>query len=195
MRAFLFARLDLEGVSYMDGEQNGTQASGEEQQGQQVEQTTGNEQQPQRQAQEVTSGGDGDGAESGDVDKAEVEYRTALADRDKKIAELEAQIAEAAKSVESANALAKQIEELKKASDAERTGYELKLAGCRSVRAGRVLLAEHKGDMAALKKAEPWLFGDVAGGGATGLEPAGASKGDSDEMKRWYEIAGIEDKE
>lgn len=175
----------------MDGEQNGTQASDEEQQGQQVEQTTGNEQQ----AQEVTSGGDGDGAESGDANNAEAEYRAALADRDKKIAELEAQIAEAAKTVESANALAKQIEELKKASDAERTGYELKLAGCRSVRAGRVLLADHKGDLAALKKAEPWLFGDVPGGGATGLEPAGASKGDSDEMKRWYEIAGIEDKE
>jgi hypothetical protein len=177
----------------MDGEQNGTQASGEEQRGQQVEQTAGNEQ-PQQQAQEVTSGGDGDGAESGDANNIEAEYRTALADRDKKIAELEAQIAEAAKTVESANALAKQIEELKKASDAERTGYELKLAGCRSVRAGRVLLADHKGDMAALKKAEPWLFGDVPGG-ATGLEPAGASKGDSDEMKRWYEIAGIEVKE
>jgi hypothetical protein len=177
----------------MDGEQNGTQTSGEEQQGQQVEQTAGNEQQPQQQAQEVTSSGDG--AEGSDADKAEAEYRAALADRDKKIAELEAQIAEAAKSVESANALAKQIEELKKASDAERTGYELKLAGCRSVRAGRVLLADHKGDMAALKKAEPWLFGDAPGGGSTGLEPAGASKGDSDEMKRWYEIAGIEVKE
>ena len=178
----------------MDGEQNGTQTSGEEQQGQQIEQTAGNEQ-PQQQAQEVMNGGDGDDAESGDANKAEAEYRAALADRDKKIAELEAQIAEAAKSVESANALAKQIEELKKASDAERTDYELKLAGCRSVRAGRVLLADHKGDMAALKKAEPWLFGDVAGGGATGLEPAGASKGEGDEMRRWYEIAGIEDKE
>ena len=117
-----------------------------------------------------------------------------MADRDKKIAELEAQIADAAKTVESANALAKQIEELKAATDAERVGYELKLAGCRSVRAGRVLLADHEGDMAALKKAEPWLFGD-APGGATGLEPAGASKGEGDEMRRWYEIAGIEDKE
>ena len=178
----------------MDGEQSGAQTSGEEQQGQQVEQTAGNEQ-PRQQAQEVTSEGDGDDTKSSDANKAEAEYRAALADRDKKIAELEAQIAEAAKSVESANALAKQIEELKKASDAERTGYELKLAGCRSVRAGRVLLADHKGDMAALKKAEPWLFGDAPGGGSTGLEPAGASKGDSDEMKRWYQIAGIEVKE
>ena len=180
----------------MDGEVNGAEATGEEQQGLQGDRAFGDEQQGQE-AQQVDAGSDG-GDTSGEVAevvaKADTEYRAALADRDKKIAELEAQIAEAAKSVESANALAKQIEELKKASDAERVGYELKLAGCRSVRAGRVLLADHKGDMAALKKAEPWLFGDVPGG-ATGLEPAGASTGDSDEMKRWYEIAGIEVKE
>lgn len=177
----------------MGSEGNGAQAQGEEQQGQQVE-PEGGEQQPQQpveqQAQEVgAGGGDGDG---GDVD---AEYKAALADRDKKIAELEAQIAEASKSVESANELAKQIEKLRADADAERVGYELKLAGCRSVKAARVLLAEHEGDVAALKKAEPWLFGDVIAGGSTGLEPAGASKGESDEMKRWYEIAGIEVKE
>ena len=168
----------------MDGEVDGTQTQGEEQQGVQGDEAAGVEQSGQE-AQQVSGAEDGDG---------DAEYRAALADRDKKIAELEAQIADAAKTVESANALAKQIEELKAATDAERVGYELKLAGCRSVRAGRVLLAEHEGDMAALKKAEPWLFGDVAGG-ATGLEPAGASKGEGDEMRRWYEIAGIEDKE
>ena len=174
----------------MDGEVNGSEAQIEEQQGGEGGQENV-EQQSEQQAEEV-GGSEGADAEGGDV---EAEYRAALADRDKKIADLEGQIAEAAKSVESANALAKEIEELKAATDAERVGYELKLAGCRSVRAGRVLLADHKGDMAALKKAEPWLFGDAVGGGATGLEPAGASTGDSDEMKRWYEIAGIEVKE
>ena len=34
----------------------------------------------------------------------------------------------------------------------------------------RVLLAEHGGDMAALKKAEPWLFVDVPSGGASALD-------------------------
>ena len=169
----------------MDGEVDGAQTQGEEQQGVQGGEAVGVEQSGQE-AQQVSGAEDGDG---------DAEYRAALADRDKKIAELEAQIADAAKTVESANALAKQIEELKAATDAERVGYELKLAGCRSVRAGRVLLADHEGDMAALKKAEPWLFGDAPGGGATGLEPAGASKGEGDEMRRWYEIAGIEDKE
>ena len=175
----------------MDGEANGTETQGEEQQGVQGEQAAGVEQSGQ--AEEVgAKGSEGNDGEAGGAGDAE--YRAALAERDKKIAELEAQIADAAKTVESANALAKQIEELKAATDAERVGYELKLAGCRSVRAGRVLLADHKGDMGALKKAEPWLFGDVTGG-ATGLEPAGASKGEGDEMRRWYEIAGIEDKE
>ena len=182
----------------MDGEQNGAETQVEEQQGVEGGETVGNGIDPQEpKDEEVTVSGDGDDGNDGDnggddTDKAVAEYRAALVDRDKKIAELEAQIADAAKTVESANALAKQIEELKEATDNERIGYELKLAGCRSVRAGRVLLADHKGDMAALKKAEPWLFGDAVGGGATGLEPAGASKGESDEMKRWMAIAGVE---
>ena len=175
----------------MDGEVDGTQTTGEEQQGVQGDEAAGVEQSGQAEEVGGAEGSEGTGAENG----GGAEYRAALAERDKKIAELEAQIADAAKTVESANALAKQIEELKAATDAERVGYELKLAGCRSVRAGRVLLADHEGDMAALKKAEPWLFGDAPGGGATGLEPAGASKGEGDEMRRWYEIAGIEDKE
>ena len=175
----------------MDGEVDGAQTQGEEQQGVQGDEAAGVEQSGQAEEVGGAEGSEGTGAENG----GGAEYRAALADRDEKIAELEAQIADAAKTVESANALAKQIEELKAATDAERVGYELKLAGCRSVRAGRVLLADHKGDMAALKKAEPWLFGDAVGTGATGLEPAGASKGEGDEMRRWYEIAGIEDKE
>ncbi len=184
----------------MGGEQNGAQETVEEQQG--VEVVEKDDDAANQGNQTVTEGHGGDngngagkGADNGnDGDGADVdaEYRAALADRDKKIAELESQIAEASKSVESANELAKQIEQLRADTDAERVGYELKLAGCRSVRAGRVLLAEHEGDMAALRKAEPWLFGETVGGGATGLEPAGASKGESDDMKRWRAIAGLE---
>ena len=137
------------------------------------------------------NGGASGGANSSGADEA---YRAALAERDAKISALEGQIAAAAKSAEAADALAKQIEEMKAANEAERMGYELKLAGCRSVRAGRVLLAEHEGDMEALKKAEPWLFGDAGGtgGGATGLEPAGAAGGGDGEMERWRAIAGLE---
>lgn len=136
-------------------------------------------------------------AQTVDGGKAKEGYEAALAERDAKIAELERQVADAAKNAESAEVLTKQINELKEASAAERTEYELKLAGCRSVRAGRVLLADHKGDMEALKKAEPWLFGDAEQpGGTTGLEPAGpAGKGDGDELARWREIAGLDGQE
>lgn len=124
------------------------------------------------------------------------EIRASLAERDQKIAELEAQVAEASKTVESAEALAKQIEELKASADEERVGFELGLAGARSVTAARALLAEHGGDVAKLKEAEPWLFSDPAPqGGATGLEPAGAAKADNREMRRWRKIAGLEDEE
>ena len=53
------------------------------------------------------------------------ETRAALAECDEKTAELEAQIAETAKTVESVEVLAKLIEELKAASDAERCEFEL----------------------------------------------------------------------
>ena len=147
-----------------DGENQATEGQGETQQA------------PQQQETRPVGG-----------DEAKEGYEAALAERDAKIAELEKQNAEAAEE------LTKQIGELKEASAAERADYELKLAGCRSVRAGRVLLADHGGDMDALKKAEPWLFGAAEPqGGTTGLEPAGpAGKGDGDELARWREIAGL----
>lgn len=120
----------------------------------------------------------------------------ALAERDEKIAELEAQIAEASKSVETANKLAADIKAMRKANEDERLGFELRLAGARSVTAAKTLLAEHDGDVAKLKAAEPWLFSDApARGGATGLEPAGAAKAADKDMKRWRAIAGLEDEE
>ena len=169
----------------MDGEVDGAQEAGSQQQaagGQQASQVAGGV---------GAAGGNAGGGASASADEA---YRAALAERDAKISALEGQIAAAAKSAEAADALAKQIEEMKAANVAERVGYELKLAGCRSVRAGRVLLADHEGDMEALRKAEPWLFGDAGGtgGGATGLEPAGAAGGGDGEMERWRAIAGLE---
>lgn len=160
----------------MDSEIDGAEETGQEQQGQQVDQATGDDQPKQQEKKPVGSA------------PSDEEIRAALAERDQKIAELEAQVAEASKTVESAEALAKQIE--------ERVGFELRLAGARSVTAARALLAEHGGDVAKLKEAEPWLFADGAPqGGTTGLEPAGAAKADDREMRRWREIAGLEDEE
>lgn len=157
----------------MDGEIDGAKAQGEERQGQQVDQKTGDDQQKQQEAMPV-------GAAPTDE-----EIRAALAERDQRIAELEAQMAEASKSVEPAEALARQIEELKASADEERVGFEPRLAGARSVTAARALLAEHGGGVTKLKEAEPWLFAAAEPqGGATGLEPAGAAKADDSKMKQ-----------
>ena len=167
----------------MDGEIDGTEETGQERQGQQVDEKAGDNQQKQQEAQVWAA-------------PTDEEIRAALAERDQRIAELEAQVAEASKTVESAEALAKQIEELKASADEERVGFELRLAGARSVTAARALLDEHGGDVAKLKEAEPWLFSAAEPqGGATGLEPAGAAKADDKDMRRWREIAGLEDEE
>ncbi|PKU92115.1 hypothetical protein CQR47_0127 [Bifidobacterium thermophilum] len=93
--------------------------------------------------------------------------------------------------------LGKEIADLKAHLAEERTEFALRSAGVRSVTAAKALLAERDGDVAALVKAEPWLFdaGGSGKGGATGLEPAGASGGSDDQyMKRWERIAGLADK-
>ena len=123
-------------------------------------------------------------------------YRALLDAQDERIRELESQVAEAAKSQESADRLAAEIERLRADAAEERVGYELRLAGARNVVAAKALLGEHGGDVSALKAAEPWLFdGGEPAGGTTGLEPAGAAGGDDSELKRWRGIAGLDEKE
>lgn len=113
----------------MDGDQDGAQAQGEERTRQQGDPQTEDEQQGQKAPEQV-------GAPDDD------ETCTVLAERDEKIAELDAQIAEAAKTVESTGVLAKQIEELKAASDAERCEFELHpgRARCRKAVGGEQIL-------------------------------------------------------
>lgn len=96
----------------MDGERDGEQAQGQERQGQQGDPQAEDEQQGQKAPEQVGAPDD-------------EEIRAALAERDERIAEFERQITEAVKTVESAEALVKQIEELKAASDAERCEFEL----------------------------------------------------------------------
>jgi predicted RNase H-like nuclease (RuvC/YqgF family) len=121
------------------------------------------------------------------------DYKQLLDEQTTRIQELEAQVAQAAKTKESAEQLSKEITKLKEDAADQRVDFELRLAGCRSTKAARVLLAEHQGDVAALKEAEPWLFTALEETqGATGLEPAGvASKDEKAEMRRWREIAGL----
>lgn len=164
----------------MDGKNDGATQAGEDQRAPQ-EKTTG-QQGPEAQEQAQVE----PGPEKG--------YEDLLARRDERIAELEASIAEATRTAESAEALRKQIDQLRSEGEAQRTEFELRLAGARSVKAAQALLADHGGDVAKLRAAEPWLFGDPPGqGGSTGLEPAGATGPRETDLGRWRDIAGLTD--
>ena len=133
------------------------------------------------------------------VSQAHADYEAALKERDARIAELEGEIAEAAKTAEGAEALRKEMDELRRRGDEERVGFELQLAGARNVKAARALLADHDNDIEKLKAAEPWLFSAPAApapAGATGLPSAGAAGADeSTQMSRWRRIAGLPESE
>jgi len=184
----------------MDGEINGTQAQQDTQQQENGQQTA---QQPQQAQQQAAQGagkpaGDSGGASGAGAKADSAAYEAQLAERDRRIEELEAQIADAAKTAEAAEALRGEIAELKAQGEAERIDFKLQLAGVRNVKAAKALLDEHKGDIEALKAAERWLFVEQSGTqaqqtGKTGLPNAGASVDADKQMKEWREIAGLTD--
>ena len=134
----------------------------------------------------------------GGIAKAREDYEAALKERDERIAALEGEITEAAKTAESAETLRKEMDELRRRGDEERVGFELQLAGARNVKAARALLSDYDNDIEKLKAAEPWLFSAApapAQAGATGLPNAGAATDEGAQMRRWRKIAGIDDEE
>lgn len=153
-------------------------------------------------AQEASSqqvkGNDGPENPSGLPAEA-TDYEKAIGERDARIAELEAQVAEAAKTAQTVDELRAQIAELKAQGESDRVDFRLRLAGARNLKAARAVLADHDGDVEALVVAEPWLFDSTRTqrpGGATGLEPAGASGGSTErDYRRWERIAGLTDEE
>lgn len=158
---------------------------------------TQGDQAAQQQATPVTAEPQGDGDS---VAKAREDYEAALKERDARIAELEGEILEAAKTAEAAEALRAEMDELRRQGDEQRVGFELQLAGARNVKAARALLSDYDNDVEKLKAAEPWLFGAAAPvpaqTGATGLPSAGAAGADeSTQMSRWRKIAGLPESE
>ena len=159
-----------------DGKQEGTQAQEE-----QVDTTA-----QQEASAQVEGGGNAP------------DYEKAIAERDEKIASLEAQLAEAAKSAEQAQKLSREIAEFKQASADERIDFSLQLAGCRNVKAARAVLADYEGDVDKLKEGEPWLFAKHSAGGnaptgKTGLPNVGAASDSGKTLKHWRELAGLND--
>lgn len=124
------------------------------------------------------------------------DWEKAVAERDEKIAALEAQVAEAAKNAETAEQLRGEIAGLKAQGESDRIDFRLQLAGVRNVKAARAILTDHGGNVDALKEAEPWLFADAPAkqqGGKTGLPNAGTSTDAGKTMRRWRRLAGLDD--
>ena len=153
----------------MDGGNGGAAVRGQAQAGAQ------GAAEPDAAASVVTAGGGGavaggraaggvlaGGADAGAAEKARAEYEKALAERDARIAEQGGEIAEAAKTAESAEKLRAEMDELGRAGDAQRVSFELQLAGARNVKAAMALLTDYDNDIERLKPAEPWLFTDAA---------------------------------
>ena len=172
----------------MDGETNGSQEA--TQGAQDASQQQGQEQQETQQSQQEVTGGNAP------------DYEKQIAERDEKIASLEAQVAEAAKNAETAEQLRGEIAELKAQGESDRIDFKLQLAGVRNVKAARALLGDHDNDVDKLKEAEPWLFeasgkhakdGNGSGSGTTGLPNAGAASDEGKTLKHWREIAGLTD--
>lgn len=98
--------------------------------------------------QEEPKAAQDDGRQQAAQDQPQVsgtDWEKAVAERDEKIAALEAQVAEAAKNAETAEQLRCEIAELKAQGESDRIDFKLQLAGVRNVKAARAILADHGG--------------------------------------------------
>lgn len=123
-------------------------------------------------------------------------YQRDMAAKDKEIADLKAQVAEAAKTEEGRKALEEKIAKLEADQKDERVTHKLELAGCRNAKAAKALLDDYDGDVAKLKEGCPYLFSDgkePKHTGSTGLKPDGdAGKALDEKLDRAF---GIKKKE
>lgn len=119
-------------------------------------------------------------------------YEREMAAKDKRIAELEEKVSEAAKTEASRKELQDQIDRLKAEAAADKVAYRLELAGCLNVKAARAVLEDHDGDVDKLKADCPYLFKtDKPKAGTTGLANGGAPDGAAERRRRARESAGL----
>ena len=78
-------------------------------------------------------------------------YARDMKARDDKIAELQAQLDEKAKTEEGRASLKKELDDLKAEMAGERVAHKLEMAGCRNVKAAKALLDDYDGDVDKLK--------------------------------------------
>lgn len=108
-----------------------------------------------------------------------------IAEKDAKIAELQAKVDEAAKTEQGRADLLKELQSLRADMEDVKLTAKLEVAGCKSPKAAKALLPDFENDIEKLKAAEPWLFGNSKPG-STGLPPSGAPGKTEEEEKEEY---------
>lgn len=120
--------------------------------------------------------GAGEGEGNQNVHKLERD----VANRDKRIRELEERLEAATGGQKTAEdriaAIEKQLADMEAERDAAKADAALTAAGCIDCELGRAALAALDGDVDALKQQKPYLFRQPAQPGSTGGRPAGAPK-------------------
>ena len=124
------------------------------------------------------------------------QYERDVERRDKRIAELEAQLkaqndARAAKGDETAQ-LRKEIEDFKSQLADEKLNAALAAAGCIDAKAAKACLDDYDGDVAKLRDAKPYLFQQAQEKKrlSTGGKPAGSATGSDDRIDRAFGLEG-----
>ena len=103
----------------------------------------------------------------------------------KKIEELQSQIDDAAKTEKARDDLKKEIQKARDDIKEEKLNWQLEKAGCKNLKAAKVLLDDYEGDISKLKADCPYLFEDEKPSGSTGGKPSGPT----DDKEKRLEMA------
>lgn len=114
---------------------------------------------------------------------AKGKYERDLAAKDGEIAELRAKLDELSRTEEGRKEQRERIAKLEAELAEAKVDHSLELAGCVNLKAARAVLGDYEGDVAKLREACPYLFGQERRpqAGSTGLPASGASDGGLDE--------------
>lgn len=148
-----------------------------------------------------TGGGEGGkpqdtGAGEGNTVNAH-KYERDMANKDKEIESLKAQIKELTDSKAASGDLTaqlrKELDELKGSLADEKANSALSAAGCIDLDLARGALKDYDGDVAKLKEAKPYLFKGEQKPRSTGGSPAGGTT-DDEQLAHYRKVAGLPDK-
>lgn len=118
-------------------------------------------------------------------------YERDLAERDSKIADLEAKLAKAANDAQALADLRAEIDQVKQNTADERQSWELEKLGCRDIETAKAVIGNYQGDVQALKDAKPWLFESDKPKGTTGLKPTGAPDSAQTKLDEARKLMGV----